>query len=418
MNRAQRRAQAKAKLSKGQVRIPDLSDEALATLLAQTETEIDNAKDEKEREFYNKNLLALDAESKKRKELKMKAKAAKAKEREDAGIPVVTNSPFFRPGTETTKRVNLFRLNNGGMGDYICWMAAILWIAKNYDFLSGQLICPNFFMPIAKNLLKDYPDWEVHSNIPPKYQDGYPIRAAHVHPINATMMHLLDLGFLYYAGVNPVPPEAKIYPRLDLANISIPELPEKYIVLTPGATAPTRAVPAEVFNKTVEHVINLGYTPVFLGKRVMDDGKRKIKMDENYDISGGIDLVDKTSLLEAAAIMSKAGCVVGLDNGLLHLAAMTDVPIVFAYTIAGPSQRRPYRKDAKLVELYVPYHELPCTFCQERVRFFMDHNFESCIYKDYKCIEMLSADFYNEGIDMALAADLVPTLTAPEEVDA
>lgn len=322
---------------------------------------------------------------------------------------VLISSPFFREGTTTHERDQLFMIHNGGMGDFICWTSALIWVSKNYNFINGHIIAPGWFVPFLNNIFKDKKNWFVHADtIPEKFQDGYAIKRAPIHPINATMMHLVELGFLYYAGVSPVPEGAEKYPILDLENIHvgkdiIEELAGRdFIVMTPGATAQTRAMPAKHFNGIKEHIIKRGLTPVFLGTRTMEKGKRKISFDEGYDFSGGIDLVNRTTILQAAKIMSWAKCVVGIDNGLLHLAATTEVPIVFGYTIAGPAHRRPLRDSNKLVEVYCGRDELKCTFCQEKLRFFYDHDFENCVYKDNKCTELLTAESFNNAIDIIL----------------
>lgn len=320
------------------------------------------------------------------------------------GPRIVTTSPFFRPGTQTDMRDQLFKLNNGGMGDFICWLSALLFVAKNYDFVRGHVIAHDWFVPIVENVMKPYPNWKAYPEIPEEFMEGYALKQALIHPVNATMMHLIDLGFLYYVGINPVPPADAVYPKLDLSEVQLPEdfNADRYIVMTPGATAPSRKMPAKHFNKIKDHIISLGMVPVFLGTSSMDKGKRKIMIDEEYDFSGGINLLNKTDLLTAAKIMESAECVVGIDNGLLHLAAMTDVPIVFGYTIVGPIHRRPIRLVNKLVEVYCEPQELACTFCQERVRFFYDHDFEKCIYDDYKCVDMLNAETFSNAIDVCL----------------
>jgi len=302
------------------------------------------------------------------------------------------------------ERDQLFLLNNGGMGDYICWLVAIEWIAKNYNFLRGHVIVPQWFVSVAANVVKRYPKWKVYHQIPSQFSDGYAIKQAHIHPVNATMMHLVDLGFLYYAGVNPPPIDSMFYPVLDLKDVWMPKEVEgkDYIVMTPGATSPSRTMTAKAFNGIKDYILSIGYIPVFVGVTSMNKGKRRINISGDYDFSGGISLIDRTTTMQAAKVMSGAKCVVGIDNGLLHLAATTDVPIVFGYTIVGPQHRRPFRKNNNLVEVYNTKEELACTFCQENVRFFYDHDFENCLYQDFKCLEQLSAEAFIEGIQVAI----------------
>ena len=318
---------------------------------------------------------------------------------------IESKAAFLRDGTATHKREHLFQLHNGGMGDYINWMAAIKWVAKEFDYVVGRVVAPAWFCSVVKNVLKDFPEWEVYPDIvPEKYREGFPIKRAPIHPVNATMMHLLDLGFLYYAGTSPVPQDAGVYPQLDLSEIKLPKIlqDKKYVVVTAGATATTRAMSAEAVNSLTAHIIEKGMTPVFLGRDTMEHGKRKIHFNPQYDLSVGVDLINQTTVMQAARIMNDSECVVGIDNGLLHLAGMTKASIVFGYTIAGPMHRRPLREKGHIVELYNEPSELKCTFCQEKLRFFHDHDFEFCVYKDYLCTKRLNGKSFCHALDTAL----------------
>lgn len=317
-------------------------------------------------------------------------------------MDILINNPHFRKGTSTKKRDYLFQLD-GALGDMICWMAAIIWVAKNYNYLNGHVVVPYWFVPLAKRMI-GFSDWTVWPEIPVQFSSGFEIRRNVDYPINATTGHLIDLGFMYYAGMYPPPEDGRFYPEIkNLQDVKSFDLPEKYMVFTPGATADNRKLSPGAFNMMTAHAIKCGYTPVYLGKKLMA-GSRYIGLDSGYDLSNGVDLLDKTTLSEAVKILSSARLVVGLDNGLLHLAACTDVPILFAYTIAGPKQRRPLRKYGHVFELYPDETALSCVFCQENVRFFQDHNFKTCIYKEKTpaCVKMLNGESFCGTIDMAL----------------
>ena len=62
--------------------------------------------------------------------------------------------------------------------------------------------------------------------------------------------------------------------------------------------------------------------PVFLGKSHLD-------LNEDYDLSEGVDFIGRTLLFDALRIIDCAEMVIGIDNGLLHLAACTKTPIVW-----------------------------------------------------------------------------------------
>lgn len=211
-----------------------------------------------------------------------------------------------------------------------------------------------------------------------------------------------------------MPPEGYgQYPVLDLDDLELPSHLARplgvdgYAVLTPGATAANRKMPASVYNGICDHLLSKGITPVHLGTSSMEYRELQPKMDEAYDFSKGVNLIDKTSLLEAALIMSDARMVIGIDNGLLHLAALTDVTILYGYTMAGPRTRQVRRPHGHTIELYADKEKLPCLFCQENVRFFMDHHFTNCIYKEHvpACVKALNVESWNANIDAALSGE-------------
>jgi len=323
---------------------------------------------------------------------------------------ITTKNEHFRPDTEIEIKEVVFRLMLPGeisaaLGDMIAWLPAIKYVAENYDFVAGHLIVPAWFMEIATNVMRPYPHWRIHANhVPDRLANGFQLREQLQIP-NATGMHLVDLGFTLFCGINPPPEGARDYLELDLEDVKLrPEVSGKrYAVLTPCETAETRAMTKEAFDSICDHLVSLGITPVFLGKSEMI--KRKIKM--THDLSKGINLLDKTSLLEAAKIMKHAEMVIGIDNGLLHLAGMTDATILYGYTIAGPEQRRIPRKHGLTYELYAEKSQVPCIFCQERVRYFLTHNFKYCIYgeKTPTCVRMLNAASWVATINQAIKGE-------------
>ncbi len=320
----------------------------------------------------------------------------------------IIENPNFRPNTKTEVKEVVFSFLMAGqktaaLGDMICWMAAIEFIAKNYNYVDGHLVVPKYFAELAANILKPYPHWRVHSKVPDRLAEGFPLRQPTVNPLNATMMHLIDLGFIYFCGRVP-PEDAKIYPVLDLDDIPSDDDLGPYVVMTPGATAANRMMPALVYNAICDHLLGKGITPVHLGTTEMKNRLVPPQFNTDYDLSKGVNLINQTNLLRAAKIMQGAEMVIGIDNGLLHLAAMTDVTILYGFTMAGPNQRRIYRKHGHTVELYGDKKEIPCLFCQEHVRFFIDHHFTQCIYKENepKCVKALNKESWIASIDTVL----------------
>lgn len=330
----------------------------------------------------------------------------------DRSTLVTLNGEFFRPNTQTNPALFNFIFINGGMGDYICWSIAVRHVAKFHAHVKPRVFVSDWCQSLIINLLSDYPTIEIYGrtkDFDRMYENGTPLlgNIERNQFLNATGTSLIDIGFSYYLCQNPPPEYADLtYPRLKTFNIDISkwELPEEYCVMTPGATSSTRTMPAKAFNELKNYVIGRGITPVFLGKADLTT-TYKTKFNEAYDYEGGINLLNETSTLEAGKIIEGAKFIMGLDNGLLHLAACTDTPIIFGYTVASPALRRPIRERGLIIDIEVPREELACTHCQDNMRFILGLEFTNCLYKDFKCCELLfkeGAREWKEAIDLIL----------------
>lgn len=320
-----------------------------------------------------------------------------------------------------------FVIMNGGMGDYVTWLQAIRWIASEATWIEGHLIIPTYMKELAEYWLKPYAlrGWKFtdypNVNHIPKIDDT-PFRGPvdlNREALNATGAHLITCGWVYFTNKECAPDgidwwtsEAKgqpcgwdSYPQFrqsDLDQVSLPAEAAtlergKYAVITTGMTTPSRRVPQGSWNPIIEHVLSKNLQPVFLGKEVVETGNAKnihtkFEAGTRYDL--GINLRNKTSLMQAASIMSNAAVVIGHDNGLLHLAGCTEVPIVFGYNLASPKHREPRRPVGKTYNVVLTSKELACNFCQSNTNFVIGYNFRSCYYADNKCMTML---FEQEG---------------------
>lgn len=320
-------------------------------------------------------------------------------------------NPHFRKNTQTElKGVVLdLRLENeatAALGDMVCWLPAISYAIKNTNYIKVHLVAPKWFHPVAENALRGL-DYELFFERPTdeylstRFKEWSAL-GQRAYPINATSTHLIDLGFIYFYGLGGAPKDYREYLDLDLSGVNLKGVLEnkKYAVLTPCFTAYNRRLLVKDFNLICDHLNSKGIVPVFLGDKHM--AGRDVRT-EDYDLSKGINLLGKTTLLEAAKIMKKSEMVMGVDNGLLHLAAMTDATILYGYTIAGPETRRVYRKSGHTYELYGSKKDIPCLFCQENIRF-IGKNFSECLYQEVEpeCVKALNAASFNATIDMHL----------------
>jgi ADP-heptose:LPS heptosyltransferase len=223
---------------------------------------------------------------------------------------------------------------------------------------------------------------------------------------NANGHHMLDIGFMKYVNL-PTPASYNCYPVINGDEVDLRKyrLPEKYIVLTPGATAPNKEMMSETHNAIIEWTLARGWTPVVMGKRVVEIAYQpSFSKEIRYDKC--LDLRDKTDTLEAACILANAQAVTGLDNGLTNLAACSMVPIVLAFTISDIQV--PRRRDgAKTVVIGQP-ESLACRYCSRTMRFtkqlddkgkWIEARTTGCITGTLECLKNITPERMTGGLD-------------------
>ena len=236
------------------------------------------------------------------------------------------------------------------------------------------------------------------------YDDNMQARSPYAHLISNLSWHITEHAFATMVGRN-VEDKYKNYIKLDPIDVSHFNLPEKYVVVTTAYTSKTRMWNKKSIDETCDYIISKGYTPVYLGKSfTLAHDDKGIIGNMEADYSKGISLLDQTSLFEAHGIIANAKAVVGLDNGLLHLACMSDVPVVYGFTSVLPEHRLPYRHNTKGWQCYpVEVKELRCYGCQSNMNFAdPKFSFVNCFYDDYQCIDMLTSDRFIKELEKIL----------------
>ncbi len=103
-----------------------------------------------------------------------------------------------------------------------------------------------------------------------------------------------------------------------------------YIVIFPGSSISAKQWPAERFAEVARFCEERGFDVVLLGGKADRDVSDCI----SKELSRCHNLVGKTDLTEAAAIISDAGMMISGDSGLLHVAQSQGIPTV---SLFGPS---------------------------------------------------------------------------------
>lgn len=286
-----------------------------------------------------------------------------------------------------------------GIGDFIVFARALQWIADNCPHIYGVIFCPGALVEYYRHLFAEKKHWSIDASeiancIDPNWFHPQiqvlidPWRNGKTQFFTAQGAHPLDLGFAYYANMGhlQIPPEYNNYPRVDLARDGLSDLlgfEADYAVITPGAVRNTGTVPGHNWNPILSHIKASGLTPVILGKSEVTEGYGA-NLPPGIDLSGCANLWDKTSLMQAAQVIQFARVVIGLDNGLLHLAGCTETPIVFGYNVTSVELRRPRRECGKIFDVFLTKEELACIGCVTDVKAHLNHEFNrACLYEKF-----------------------------------
>lgn len=324
----------------------------------------------------------------------------------------------MRSGTQVKRWVINFCFNQGGMGDFVNYSAATVFVARTQPWVEGRLFVPRYLKELMEHIHNDFENFEVFASedaskflehgtsiICPELVLGG--KKSDPQFLSCLGAHPFDVGFAYYSNVSP-PPATEKLPVLDLARRA--EIPPgvKYAVVTTGNQSPARRVTGKHLNPVIDHLKERDILPVFLGKSdLLMDGKTTTTFPDDIKWSAGLDLRDKTTVLAAAAIMQHAEMTLGLDNGLLHLAAlMKDSKIIFGYNITTVAHREPRRDHGITMNLAVTEKDIACAQCQSKWRNFPEHKFDRCFYGDNACVNHLFRDDairWKDAIDMMIA---------------
>jgi ADP-heptose:LPS heptosyltransferase len=333
---------------------------------------------------------------------------------------------MYRTGTGTRPQEILVTFDFGGLGDMITRLPALEYLLREAPHLSIYLFTYDYFYDFMEIWLKEhFPQGRVFHmkmSIKEQFLRDRPKKAVlpyldfNPERNTSTKMHLIDHGYLVLNDMVPYDQALRNYPKLSLLGIVnslrgaqfsqlVRENPDNfyeafktpYVVLTTGATCKAREWPVGEINDVIDFLVRNGITPVFLGSKEMPLGNKHehigVEFKEGVAYDRGIDLRGSTTLLGALKVMSEASCIVGVDNGLLHLAAMSDVPIIMGLTNTVIEHRVPIRRGVLgwNVETVLPDPDLECQGCQSKWLMPFGANFKFCGYKDYKCVEQMRA---------------------------
>lgn len=129
-----------------------------------------------------------------------------------------------------------------------------------------------------------------------------------------------------------------------ITNISIPNLPQKYVLIHPVQNWNSRTWSFNNWKLLTKLLNEKGISVISVGKDASELGGSNVdKPVFDFEIENGLNLVNKTSLDETWYLIENSICFVTMDSGLLHLAGTTDAEIIQLGSSINPEFRSPYR---------------------------------------------------------------------------
>ena len=288
-------------------------------------------------------------------------------------------------------------LTDGGCGDLICELVAVDWNIKHHPYVHFHVWVPDYLLDFAKHVL---PGQTVRpfSKAKSKFRNDIEgMTTAWCTNHTAMRTHPIDYGFHMLSDRHIYDMSQKNYLQIDPTRIKADfDLPKDYVVIQGTAAEEVKAMPVATINAITQYVKGKGCTPVYLGKEESHTGFKDMKAKAKVlpaDFSQGINLINKTSLLEAAKVISGAKAFVGMDGGLTHLAGHTDTEIVAGYTLVDPVHIAPIRKNGQTYKFHAiqPDKDIPNRYYQTWHSGFMKGDFR--VFPGWeKVVENMTSD--------------------------
>jgi len=128
------------------------------------------------------------------------------------------------------------------------------------------------------------------------------------------------------------------------------------VIISPSARSPIRTWSPQKFGQLADWIIE-----EFSGRVILVGGPEErdlIRSIEERMRNNSINLAGKTTLLEVAALCDSCQLFIGVEGGLMHIAAATSIPVIALYGPMRPELTRPDRED-----FHVVYRAFPCSPC-------------------------------------------------------
>jgi lipopolysaccharide heptosyltransferase II len=189
-----------------------------------------------------------------------------------------------------------------------------------------------------------------------------------------------------------IPAEAVDRVREVLAAQEV-DLQQPWVVIHPGATAPSRRYPPELFAIAARQLVReLGLQVILTGTT---PERELVQFIQTEMQAKSISLVDRLDLTEMAALLSIAPLLISNNTGPAHLAAAVGTPVVDLYALTN-LQHTPWRVPSRVL-----YHDVPCRLCYRSV----------CPEVHHHCLRLVDPDdVVKAAIELLSEARISPSI--------
>lgn len=130
-----------------------------------------------------------------------------------------------------------------------------------------------------------------------------------------------------------------------------------YIVVHPGATAPSRRYPAERFGAAIRMIGQRLPLPVVFTGTAEESELAAVACSHAGDEVTLVNLAGELSLGELGAVIGQSALLICNNSGPVHIAAALRIPVVDLYALTNP-QHTPWRTTARVLN-----HDVSCRNC-------------------------------------------------------
>jgi len=137
------------------------------------------------------------------------------------------------------------------------------------------------------------------------------------------------------------------------------DLESRWVVVHPGASAPSRRYPAQQFAQAIDALLERRDLQVVLtgsdAERALVESIRATARRPAFSLAGEL------TLGELAAVLAPAAMLIANNTGPVHLAAALGTPVVDLYAVTNP-QHAPWQVPHRVL-----FEDVPCRFCYRSV---------------------------------------------------